>query len=169
VKDYVRLLYQYNAWANNRILDTCAALTSAELTAGEGSSTAHPSIRDTLVHTMGAQEVWLARWKGIAGITLPSPGGFPTLSDVRRHWTDLEARTHAYVTEIPDDLLTEVIHYRNRRGEPYHYPRWQTMVHQVNHGTQHRAEVAALLTALNHSPGDLDLLVYVDTLSLRRE
>ena len=163
MKDYLRLFYAYNVWANHRVLDTCAALTASQLAAGEGSSTAQPSIRDTLVHTMGAQAVWLARWQGVAGVTLPSPGDFPALADIRRHWDDVEARTHGYVAAIDEDTLRETLRYLNRRGQPFEYPRWQTMVHLVNHGTQHRAEVAALLTALHHSPGDLDLLVYVDT------
>ena len=163
MKDYLRLLYDYNAWANHRVLDTCAALTAAQFTAGEGSSTAQPSIRDTLVHTMGAQAVWLARWQGISGVTLPSPRDFPALADIRRHWDDVEARARAYVAAADETALRETLHYLNRRGEPFQYPRWQTMVHQVNHGTQHRAEIAALLTALRQSPGDLDLLVYLDT------
>jgi uncharacterized damage-inducible protein DinB len=165
MKDYLRLLYDYNVWANARVLDTCGALTATQFTAGEGSSTARPSIRDTLVHTMGAQEVWLARWKGITGVTLPSPGDFPGLAAIRGRWDEIESRTRAYVADLSEESLRETVHYVNRRGQPFHYPRWQTMVHLVNHGTQHRAEIAALLTALDHSPGDLDLLVYADTLT----
>jgi uncharacterized damage-inducible protein DinB len=42
---------------------------------------------------------------------------------------------------------------------------WQALAHVVNHGTQHRAEAAALLTTAGHSPGDLDMVDYVETLT----
>ncbi|MER3418993.1 MAG: hypothetical protein C4290_00025, partial [Chloroflexota bacterium] len=38
---------------------------------------------------------------------------------------------------------------------------WQLLLHQANHATQHRSEVAYLLTQMGHSPGDLDLLAYL--------
>jgi uncharacterized damage-inducible protein DinB len=42
-------------------------------------------------------------------------------------------------------------------------PVWQLLVHVVNHGTQHRAEAAALLTAEGRSPGELDLFDYAES------
>lgn len=162
MKDYLKFLYAYNNWANQRILDTCEQLTQEEFLRGEGSSTANPSIRDTLVHTMGAQEIWLARWGGVSPRHLLDPKDFGTLALVRQYWNQVERHTQGFMDAVQDDVLKATMNYTNMRGEPFAYPRWQTMVHQVNHATQHRSEIAHLLTQMNHSPGNLDVLVYMN-------
>ena len=44
-------------------------------------------------------------------------------------------------------------------------PVWQMLVHVMNHGTQHRAEAAALLTAQGRSPGELDMINYAEEIA----
>jgi uncharacterized damage-inducible protein DinB len=80
----------------------------------------------------------------------------------------VEGHTQGHVERVQDDVLDKVMEYTNTKGLAFAYPRWQTMVHQVNHATQHRAETALLLTRLGHSPGELDVLAYMDTVRVRR-
>lgn len=35
-------------------------------------------------------------------------------------------------------------------------------MHLINHGTQHKTEAAAILTGMGYSPGDIDLIVYLN-------
>lgn len=164
MKDYLTFLYAYNSWANRRVLETCARLTQDEFLRGEGSSTANPSIRDTLVHTMGAHELWLARWGGVSPMQRLNPKDFGTPALISEYWDEIEEHTRGFLNAVEEDVLQGVMHYKNTIGEPFSYPMWWTLVHQVNHATQHRSEVALLLTQANHSPGELDVLGYAHEL-----
>ena len=165
--EYVRTLYQYSAWANGRILDTAAGLAPGQLTEGAGAS--HGSVRDTLVHTMSAQWIWLQRWKGVSPRAMLRAGDFPDLDAIRTHWAALERETRDFVEGLGEAQLARVLSYTNARGQEWAYPLWQMLIHQVNHATQHRSEAALLLTQMGHSPGDLDLLVYMDAVNARKD
>ena len=158
----VKNLYEYNAWANARVAECAARLSPEQLVAPGGAS--FDSVRDTLLHTMNAQWLYLERWHGRSPRAWPpAPGDF---SELRTRWATLERDTQQFVAGLDEGRLAEIVEYTNMQGEPWAYPLWQQMVHQVNHATQHRSEVAVLLTGFGHSPGLLDLLYFVD---LRRE
>lgn len=163
IVEYIQTLYDYNSWANGRVLDTAIQLTQGQFLESVGASFA--SIRDTLVHTMGGQWIWLSRWHGTSPRSLFNPADFPDMAAIRSRWDKIEADSRVFVAGLDQANLGQVIHYENTRGEPYAFPLWQLMVHQVNHATQHRSEAAAMLTQFGHSPGELDLIRY---LSLER-
>ena len=160
VRDLIRSFYDYNAWANARVLDTAASLTRAQLLAPGGAS--FDSVRDTLVHTMAAQWLFLERWQGRSPTAMPEATAFPDLATIRARWDDTEQDTQTFVAGLDDARLGDVVAYVNIQGERWAYPLWQQMIHQVNHATQHRSETAVLLTQLGHSPGWLDFMYFVD-------
>lgn len=158
--EVIRSLYRYNEWANGRILDASTRCTPEQLLESGGAS--FDSLRDTLVHTMGAQWVYLERWHGRSPRAMPAADHFPDLAAIRARWAVIERDTAAFVANVDDTALTRVVEYVNMQGERWAYPLWQQMIHQVNHATQHRSEAAVMLTKLGHSPGMLDLLYFVD-------
>lgn len=87
---------------------------------------------------------------------------FPLLGTIQTHWEVIEAETREFIERLDPSELAEVVSYVNTRGEKWAYPLWQQLIHQVNHATQHRSEVAAILTHFGCSPVDLDYLVYQD-------
>ena len=65
------------------------------------------------------------------------------------------ADRRAYFAGLNDADLGEIVPLQ---GGPL--PRWQAILHCFNHGTQHRSEIAAMLSDLGRSPGDMDYSVY---------
>jgi uncharacterized damage-inducible protein DinB len=158
--EMIRTMYRYNAWANGQVLEAAARVSPAQFVAGGGAS--FDSLRDTLVHTMAAQWLYLERWQGRSPTSMPSGAEFADPAAVRTRWDEIERATQAFVAGVTDARLGETVAYLNFKGERWAYPLWQQMVHQVNHATQHRSEAAVMLTHFGHSPGLLDLLYFID-------
>ena len=157
--EMIQTLYRYNAWANQRVLDTAARLSPDQLQATMGAS--FDSVHATLVHVMGAQWMWLSRWQGTSPTAALNPVDYPDLAAMRQRWDEIERDTQAFVKALDEAGLARVVNYSNTRGDPFAYPLWQLMLHQVNHATQHRSEVAMVMTRLGYSPDWLDLIGYL--------
>lgn len=156
----IRSLYHYNAWANHHVLTAASGLAPEQFL--EQASSSYSSIRDILVHTMSGEWIWLSRWKGVSPSTMFDASNFPSLETIQIRWEGIEVETREFIERLDPSGLAGVVSYINTRGEKWAYPLWQLMIHQVNHATQHRSEVAAILTHFSCSPGDLDYLVYQD-------
>jgi uncharacterized damage-inducible protein DinB len=67
-----------------------------------------------------------------------------------------------FVAGLSDERLNAEFDYTSTEGGQHRRVLWEAMAHMVNHGTQHRSEAAAMLTGMGHSPGDIDLIVYLN-------
>jgi uncharacterized damage-inducible protein DinB len=154
---YMQLLYEFNTWANHRILDACGALTAEQFTKDLGSS--FPSVRDTLGHIYGAEWIWLERWNGRTPTGgLPKAADFPDLASLRTRWAEHERALDAFVSGLDNDKLNAELETRTLDGTPYKQPLWQMMQHVVNHGSYHRGQVTAFLRQLGHKAVATDLI-----------
>jgi uncharacterized damage-inducible protein DinB len=156
----IQAMYGHSVWANSRLLAQADRLNNDQLdTLVEGGV---GTFKETLVHMMAAQLAWLRRFRGEEPIKPPSPDDFPDIASVRVAWSRLDDETIAYVAALTDDDLNEIIHYRSWYGWDRTSPRWEAVLHQAFHQHQHRGELAMMLTQFGHSPGEIDVMDYLD-------
>jgi uncharacterized damage-inducible protein DinB len=156
--DYIRTLFDYNDWATSRLLNVAAQLAPEQLHAAPLSG--HGSLWSTLVHTLGAMIIWRTRWEGESPSQMLSPAEMPSFAALRDRWAIEDATWQARLATLDDAALAAPLAYRNTQGVSLGEPLWQILTHLVNHGTQHRSEIAAMMTILGHSPGDLDMIKF---------
>jgi uncharacterized damage-inducible protein DinB len=161
-KQDILILYQYNAWSNAKLLHAASDITREQFLAP--TPFPHGSLQGTLIHALFGEWLWRQRWEATAPpFTFRfKPEEFPTVESLRARWADEEARLMNFVANVTEERLYSKFKYTSTEGYPYERMVWETMVHLVNHGTQHKTEAAAILTSLGHSPGDIDLIVYLN-------
>lgn len=154
--EQARNLFAYDAWANRRMLDTCAALSQEQFTRDLGSS--FRSVRDTLAHIMGAEWLWLERFHGRSHASIPSADQYPDLASLRTRWTQFESELLSYVNGLSIADLERSFDYKDTKGTPHSNLLWQTLQHLANHGTYHRGQVTTLLRQLGAKPISTDMI-----------
>ncbi len=123
--EHVRLMYDYNAWANQRALQSCAALSEEQFTRDLGSS--FRSVRDTLVHILAAELIWLERWKGGMPTQLEPADRYPNLESVRQRLSEVDSDLTAFASGLSTEKMASVLHYRTTEGKEQAQPYWQMM------------------------------------------
>jgi uncharacterized damage-inducible protein DinB len=153
--DEIRTLFDYSDWASQRILRATLLVTPEQFNAP--NTAGHDSLRGTLFHMLTAQITWRTRLERVA-----PPAELPctTPAELKEAWVAEEARLRAYLQTLSDSDLPAPVSYKNSKGLPFEEPLWQILMHLLNHGTQHRAEAAAMLTDFSLSPGDIDMILY---------
>lgn len=165
-KDDIQLLYEYDRWANNRVLQAVSALNTEEFTRDLGGS--FRSVRDTLVHLIGGEWIWLAYWNrppetaaALADLrtgrdTLFRPDTFPDVAALHSRWAEVEKQQIEFVNCLTAELLEKMLPFRTIQVRLVHL-----MQHLANHSTYHRGQVALMMRQLDAEPLATDFHVFL--------
>lgn len=146
MKRYFLKLYQYNAWANKRVI---GCLTDQNVT--------DDKILTLMGHVVAAQFLWLHRIKGLPPPDVKLWGTYQldqlnALSEkAGNQWLDFIDRTDNFNREMT---------YKNYVGEDYTNNVEMIMIHLVNHSSYHRAQIAMLLRQKGLEPINTDFITY---------
>ena len=126
--------FRHNAMMNGRLLDACRQLSPAQL--GATATGTYGSIGATLVHIANAQEGYAARFLG----------------------TERPERLEESATQVAEEREVEVI--GDDPPGTWRMPGPLLLLQAVNHGTEHRSQVATILTQLGIQPPEMDGWTY---------
>src|SRR5262249_23174937 len=121
-----------------------------------GSSFA--SVRDTLVHMMETELIWLKRWRQHPPHAEGSPQPFASLDAVSGRWSAIERDVRDYLASVTDEMLAAPLTYLSDQGDSLTSELWRQMFHLINHQSYHRGQVATLLRQLGVQPPATDFL-----------
>jgi len=165
-KDDIRLLFEYDRWANDCVLQAAATLTVEQFQRDLGGS--FRSLRDTIAHIIAGEWIWLTYWKStshddgfLAELrkrreTLFSQDAVPDVAAARSKWAAIEKGMAGFVDELTNDALEKMLPARNTQISLGHL-----MQHLVNHSTYHRGQVSLMMRQLGATPVATDFHVFL--------
>ena len=148
----------YSAWATGQILHVCSALQPAQIDRGFGAS--HGSILGTLRHVHDGERVWLRRLLN-GDQNLPNtPAPEHSFEFLVQSWPSLWEGYRDWLDSASDaDLNERILTILPNNGE-FFVPRWQIILHVINHTSYHRGQIVSMLRTLGVQPPNTDLTCY---------
>jgi uncharacterized damage-inducible protein DinB len=155
--DAFRHFYDYHFTENRKIWDRYVTpLSDEQFTQTVDYS--HGSVRDQIVHLISVEEAWFSELRGVEP-SEPSPlANSDDRKVIRAQWDSVEQKMRDYLAELRDDKLFD---------KPIEEPEedkdlivWQVLLHVVNHGTDHRAQLLRLLNDLGVKTASQDYIFY---------
>ena len=113
--DDVQLLYEYDRWANDRVIKAVSELTVEQFTRDLNGS--FRSVRDTLVHIISGERGWLVFWKAPSHgpsflnelrkqrDALFNPDAFPDATAIERKWAEVKIEQREFLNSLTEQAL----------------------------------------------------------------
>lgn len=151
-------LARYNVWATRRLLDAVAVVSDADYRKDVGLF--FRSMHGTLNHLLvGEHMLWYPRFaRGVSPKVELNVEVEPDRDRLGQALKGGAANWLPLIESWPAERFDGVLNYTNMRGQAMSLPFAATLAHVFNHGTHHRGQVTAALTALGHVSPELDLV-----------
>lgn len=155
--DGFRKLFDYHFTQNRRIWEKIVMTLTDEQYFQETTYSVG-SVRNQCVHLLNVDEIWFSDLQG-----LPNPGFYNPVhfgkdrTKVRAKWDEVETFMRGYLAALTDVELA-----RTHEDPDATFAVWEVLFHVLNHGTDHRAQLLALLYSLGARTYPQDYAFFVE-------
>jgi uncharacterized damage-inducible protein DinB len=152
--EMLRTMVDYHHALYDKLWDSIMLVTDEQF--AEPLAYSRGSIRDQMVHVANTDARWL---RGLqedptARSLRFDPAEYGTRERALALWEEVSAELAAYVSDLDRQAVAHIL---AGIGAPV----WQVLLHVVNHGTDHRAQILRALYDLGVPTFDQDLILYL--------
>jgi uncharacterized damage-inducible protein DinB len=156
--EHIKELYDYLFWGDRMMFSAATALPDAEYFMERGMSAG--SIHKLLAHLMGAEAVWLERWRGQAPARIENADDHPTRAALDARWERVHADLREFLSKQTNESLAGPITFRSFTGDPSAIPLGELMVHVVDHASYHRGQLNTMIKQAGGQPAPVFYVTY---------
>jgi uncharacterized damage-inducible protein DinB len=159
LREHLLMLARYNDWATRRLLDEHVGKL-AEKDYRRDCGLFFKSVHGTLNHLLvGEHRLWWPRFAQGVSPQLALDAEVESERDaLAQELIDGAGRWIGWLEALPESRLGSRIAYTTMRGAQASLPFGSTLAHVFNHGTHHRGQISAALTAMGLPCPVLDLV-----------
>ena len=148
----IKLFIEYHIDMTRRIWDSIDHISEEQFLSENAYS--RGSIRNLMVHVTSTDRRWLAGLKNQPDVGHLNAEEYPTRAAAREIMEDVSSDFLEFVSTLTDETL-----YQNT--DQVAEPRWQILLHLVNHGTDHRATVLQQLHEFGAPTFPQDFIIWL--------
>ena len=144
--------FRHNAMMNQRLMEACRHLSPEQL--GATATGTYGSVGATLVHIANSQEGYAARFLAAERPERLPEDPFPGFEALAERFVSGNAQLEEAANRAGEDRKVQVT------GDDPPGTWWMPvslfLLQAINHGTEHRSQVATILTQLGAEPPEMD-------------
>jgi uncharacterized damage-inducible protein DinB len=155
-------LCEHNRWANAKLLEFCAVLPNSVLDAT--AIGCFGTVHHTLLHIANSEADYYALLTSTKTEELKKDGDqFPPVQAIAEFYQKFGAGLVRCAREIPGDRMLAGTF---DDGVKYRFPASGMFIQALNHATEHRAQIATILSQEGIKPPSIDGWIYLDTIMM---
>jgi uncharacterized damage-inducible protein DinB len=154
--DTLTTLFSHHLWANLRLLERCAELMPEQLDASIAG--AYGSIYDILQHIVTAEQSYFSRISTGRPRVRPADAPHMTMAEMAESLRTTGSGLIEWAPRVQADDTVQLVW----DGTPREVPKTIILTQVINHATEHREQIKAILTELGIEPPDVQGWSYFD-------
>ncbi len=157
----IRTLFQYHHWANRQVWECVEGLSNVQFKRVHDYSIG--SVYNQVFHLMANELYTLSLFEPrlYAAYANLKQSDFPARVSIRTHWDYYISRVNVALGNLTDSRLQSIVPMPSKQGTALEAPLWQTLMCMINHATDHRAQILALMHQMGGKTCEQGMFFYL--------